>query len=340
MTRTIEELEARLQEAEELLNAIRRGEVDALVVSGPQSDRVVTLSGADHPYQAMVETMSEGAVILAADRTIIYSNNSFATMVGLPPSQVIGAVMDRHVVPEDLESYRELLQKVKWGAARGDVRLLSASSGATVPVHLSITSFGSGEPGCLCAVITDLTEYQQHQKLIAAEAVERAKRAEAEEANWRIREILGTITDSYFELDRSWRVTEINERAAENLGKTRDQVLGRSFWDLSSEGTCPEVDEHYRVAMRDRLVVHEEGRSALAPDKWLERHIYPTDNGLSVYFRDITQRKQAEEALQASEHRFRQYFDLGLIGMAMMSTSKGIIEVNEELCRILGYERQ
>ena len=42
MTRTIEELEARLQEAEELLNAIRRGEVDALVVSGPQGDRVVT----------------------------------------------------------------------------------------------------------------------------------------------------------------------------------------------------------------------------------------------------------------------------------------------------------
>ena len=120
MTRTIEELEARLQEAEELLNAIRRGEVDALVVSGPQGDRVVTLSGADHPYRAMVETMSEGAVILAADRTIIYSNQGFATIVGLPPDQVIGAVMDRHVVPEDLDSYRALLRKVKRDAARGD----------------------------------------------------------------------------------------------------------------------------------------------------------------------------------------------------------------------------
>ena len=197
MTRTIEELEARLQEAEELLNAIRRGEVDALVVSGPQSDRVVTLSGADHPYQAMVETMSEGAVILAADRTIIYSNDSFATMVGLPPDQVIGAVMDRHVLPEDLACYKELLQNVKGGPARGDVRLFVARDGTTMPVHLSLSSFGSGEGGNLCAVITDLTAHQQHQKLIAAEAVERAKRADADDAPRRIRGILETITDSY-----------------------------------------------------------------------------------------------------------------------------------------------
>jgi two-component system sensor histidine kinase UhpB len=340
MTRTIEELEARLQEAEELLNAIRRGEADALVLSGPQGDRVVTLSDADHPYRALVETMSEGAVILAADGAIVYSNDGFAAIVGLRPDQVIGAVMDRHVAPEDLESYRELLRKVERGVARGDLRLVSAGSGATVPVHVSIVSFGSGERGSLCAVITDLTEHELHHKLIAAEAVERAKRAEAEVANRRIREILGTITDSYFELDRSWRVTEINERAAENLGKTRDEVLGRSFWELTREGVAPEVYERFRSAMRDRLAVHEEGQSALAPDKSSERHIYPTDHGLSVYCRDITERKQAEEALQASEKRFRQYFDMGLIGMAITSTSKGIIEANEELCRILGYERQ
>jgi len=54
---------------------------------------------------------------------------------------------------------------------------------------------------------------------------------------------------------------------------------------------------------------------------------------------DMTEHKQAEEALQASEERFRRYFDLGLIGMAITSPTKGILEVNDELCRILGYER-
>src|SRR6202035_2258369 len=50
------------------------------------------------------------------------------------------------------------------------------------------------------------------------------------------------------------------------------------------------------------------------------------------------ERKQDDEMLRANEERFRRYFDLGLIGMAMTSPAKRILEVNDELCRILGYE--
>jgi len=54
---------------------------------------------------------------------------------------------------------------------------------------------------------------------------------------------------------------------------------------------------------------------------------------------EIAEHARAEEALRQSEERFRRYFELGLIGMAITSPTQGILEVNDEICKILGYER-
>ncbi len=77
----LQELTERMTEAEETLRAILSGEVDGLVVKTAQGDRVFTLSGADHPYRIMVETMNEGAVTMAADGTILFCNQRFADIV-------------------------------------------------------------------------------------------------------------------------------------------------------------------------------------------------------------------------------------------------------------------
>jgi PAS domain S-box-containing protein len=171
----------------------------------------------------------------------------------------------------------------------------------------------------------------------AADMIER-KRAEDElsRANAKIMEILESITDGFSAWDRNWRYIYANERSAQLLGKPREQLIGRSVWDLFPEAVGTEAYHKCQQAMAERLSVHFE---ACFDNRWYENYVYPTKEGLSVYWREITDRKRAEEALRASEERFRRYFELGLIGMAMTSPSKGILEVNDELCRILGYER-
>ena len=77
----MQELTSRMMEAEETLRAILSGEVDGLVVSTAEGDRVFTLSGAEHPYRIMVETMNEGAATLASDGTILFCNLRFAEIV-------------------------------------------------------------------------------------------------------------------------------------------------------------------------------------------------------------------------------------------------------------------
>src|SRR5215211_2839375 len=89
--REIEELRARAEEAEETLRAIRSGEVDALVVSGPGGEQIFTLQGADHPYRLLIEEMNEGAVTTSVDGAILYCNRRFADIVSTPLQNVIGS---------------------------------------------------------------------------------------------------------------------------------------------------------------------------------------------------------------------------------------------------------
>ena len=95
------ELRSRLFETEEMLAAIRSGEVDAIVVSGAKGDQVYSLSSAETPYRTFVEEMHGGAVTLTKDGLILYSNNRFAELVQQPVDKVIGSYIKSYITPID-----------------------------------------------------------------------------------------------------------------------------------------------------------------------------------------------------------------------------------------------
>src|SRR5436190_155627 len=84
------ELERRLAEAEETLDAIRQGDVDAVVINGPTGEQVYALEGPDHPYRILVEEMHQGTVTLGPDGLILYCNRQFAAMVNTPVESIVG----------------------------------------------------------------------------------------------------------------------------------------------------------------------------------------------------------------------------------------------------------
>ena len=89
----LEDLRGRLAEAEELLRAIRAGEVDAIVVNGAANPAVYTLKGAADPYRLLVEGMSQGALTLSSTGLILYCNSAFAEMIRRPRARLIGAFL-------------------------------------------------------------------------------------------------------------------------------------------------------------------------------------------------------------------------------------------------------
>jgi PAS domain S-box-containing protein len=294
LLRNLAEAKQRSEEVEDILRAIRSGEVDALLVEGPHGDQVYTLKGADHPYRVMVEAMNEGAVTLTADGAIFYSNKSFADMLGRPLGQVIGTAFGDYVVEDDLSILEALLSKGETVGSKGEIRLKSASE-SVIPVYVSINSLQIDGALGLCAIVTDLTEQKRNLELIASERAERLVRRQSEAARQRITNILESITDSFFALDREWNITDVNHQAASIFRRERGELIGKNFLEMFPQDVNDEFRKHYERAMAEQKPVHFEAISNIAKGHWFEFHLYPSPEGLSVYFRDITDRKRVEQ---------------------------------------------
>lgn len=169
LTAEMNDLRARLAEAEEALRAIRNGELDAVVVDGEHGERrVYTLSGADRIYRQLIETMSEGAATLSADRVILYCNARLAQMLGRPLDHVLGTDLRDYLPTADQAALDAVLAQVHPAPIRREINL-KASDGRLVPVYLSASRLPVDETELVfCLVLTDLTEQKSHEQIVAA----------------------------------------------------------------------------------------------------------------------------------------------------------------------------
>jgi PAS domain S-box-containing protein len=169
----IAEVRIRLAEAEEALRAIRAGEVDAVVVAGKHGTQVFTLEGAEHDYRVLIESINEGALILTADKTILYANQCFARMVHCPLEQVTGGSLRRFLSPEDRARIRPLLRRSLKAGFKMQM-VLHGGDGSRLPVHVSVRPLegaGSGklkDEATLSMVVTDMTEAKRVEELLRA----------------------------------------------------------------------------------------------------------------------------------------------------------------------------
>jgi PAS domain S-box-containing protein len=147
-------LEMRLAEAEDVLQAIRHGEIDALVVEANGGNQVYTLHSAEEPYRNLVEQMQEGAVVLTRRGDILYANASFAALVGAPLQSVVGGRLVRFVHAGDRHEVLALLRR---GSGRCRSRLVpSGSPGVEVSLSLATTTSIAGDR--LNLIVTNLSD--------------------------------------------------------------------------------------------------------------------------------------------------------------------------------------
>lgn len=186
LSERVRQLENELTEARELLEAIRHGEVDAVVVSERSGDhRVYTLETADLPYRFLIEQMQEGAITLNPEGTILYCNRRAADMFGAPQERITGKQLSSLLDLEDGQRLMQLLEQAAHSGVRSEFTIRRPDEGY-IPVTISISPLLDGGGVLLGGVLTDLTEHKRRLHEVA-EANERlireiAERERAEEA--------------------------------------------------------------------------------------------------------------------------------------------------------------
>src|SRR5581483_4122590 len=310
-----EDLRAKLAEAEEILRAIRNNEVDALIVSGPDSEQIYTLKGAEHPYRVLVETMNEGAVTLVTGHDVFHCNQKFAAMLRAPLEQVIGSDITRFIAPDDLPTFEALIRQAGRGHSRAEITL-RAADGTSVPVLLAFSPLHLDEVDGICLVATDLTEQKE---IVAAEKLARS--------------ILEQAAEAIVVCDAEGRIIRASRQARQLCGNA---LLEQRFDEALRLRLVPEGQPESRdgcqaddsqffsldAVLRGEACRGVEVTFARPGDQvcHLLANAGPLVSGdqrvvgCVVTLTDISERKQTEQALSTSEGRLRLALDAAQMG--------------------------
>jgi two-component system, OmpR family, phosphate regulon sensor histidine kinase PhoR len=159
----LEELRMQVLEANEMLHAIKTGQIDALFIENEKGHQLYSLKTADHTYRVFIEKMKEGAVTLNARELILYSNSQFATMVGLPLSKVISSPFREFVPEESMLQFDQLIRRGWQSDSKGELYLRNGN-GELIPFLLSFTSLELDEGTSLSIILTDLSMQKEVEK--------------------------------------------------------------------------------------------------------------------------------------------------------------------------------
>ncbi|MEO7859976.1 MAG: PAS domain S-box protein [Nitrospirales bacterium] len=169
---------------------------------------------------------------------------------------------------------------------------------------------------------------------LAARICLRLERAKGEtalrEAHHKLEAVLSSITDGLLVMDKDWRFTYVNEQGASMIGQRTEQLIGSCVWDLFPHAQGTKFYECYHRAVESRRPVHFEEFYPEPLNTWFECRCYPSSKGLSVYFQDITTRKQTEVALQQNAALFSTLIEQAPTGVYVVDAQFRLQQVNAE----------
>lgn len=268
--------------------------------------------------------------IVGLDNTLRYINSSSLNLMGYSKEEIFlksaTEAIKSFVYPEDQEKVLTAFQQTLSG------KLLVGFDSRSICKDGSYKWFSwTAIPFMAKSIVYFIAKEITDKKLM---------QEKFEKASQQVTNTLETITDSFFALDKSWRFTYVNRGAENHFGKLRVDLLGEKLLDQYPQIYGKAIYREIEKVRLTQMPSYLEFESVITR-RWYEGRIFPTQEGLSIFFIDITERKEAEKELEMSKRRFLKMFNMSPYIMCIKKLSDGrLIEVNKTFERQTGYSRK
>jgi PAS domain S-box-containing protein len=253
------------------------------------------LRQSEERFRLLVEGVKDYAIFMLDPYGYVTTWNEGAHRIkGYDSEEIIGEHFSVFYTAEDKERGHPE-EELRLAAAEGSYEeegLRIRKDGSTFWANVLITALrdAEGELRGFAKVTRDITAHKAAEERERLLAQERAARE-------RTTDILESISDAFYAVDRGWRFTYVNNRAEEMWNRSREELLGENVWVEFPQEVGSESYRHIMRAMEEGVTTEFEALSPVL-DTWVAGSAYPSREGLSVYFRDVTERKRAEESLR------------------------------------------
>lgn len=291
----IEELENRLAESEQLIEAIKSGEVDAFALNKNNQSEVFTLQSGDYAYRVLVENFGEGALNLSEEGLIVYTNNYFHQLLDLSYEKVIGNSFHDFIHPSSTETFSGLFKNALTGESKGEINLSAGKK--IIPVYVSLTSLRPTLP-TIGLIVTDLTEKKSREN-------------ELQEKNRFIETIIESSNEVIAVYDTQCTLLTVNKATEQFLGLKREMLIGKKLNEIfpGTKDAKPEAD--LLRTLKGEFIQNPPYRSDVN-GRYIQNYLTPLrDENGNIYAalaigHDVTEIKRTEEAVKDANNQLEE----------------------------------
>ena len=273
-------------------------------------------------YIAHIDLAFELMVVLDASGHIVRANAAACDILGYAPHELAGRRVREMLHPDEHAAMDALGAEVRAGRPCRERELRWHRKDGR-EIYLSLSAQWSEQARLVYASARDVTAH-------------RTAREELKRSQERMNAMLESIGDAFFAIDRDWRITYANRKAGAFIGVDVAPNVGRPLFDVAPalEGTM--IAEQYLQALNSGQPSFFEAYWEPS-NTWVEVRCYPTADGLSVYFHDITAKRAALDAVHKSEKRYRNLFQQAGDSIVIADGDLRIVAANGRACTHFGY---